>query len=172
MISWAALVLAFVTLQRIGELVLARRNTARLLARGEIEKSREHYPAIVAVHAVWLAGLWLLAAAAPINRLWLAVFIVTEVLRIWVLWSLGERWTTRIIVVPGEKRVRRGPYRFLNHPNYLVVIIEIAVVPLMFGLIAFAVVFSALNAVVLMVRIPAEMRALVEAESAAGASAH
>ncbi len=168
MIGWAALILAFVTVQRLAELVIAQRNTARLIANGGVEKSPGHYPAIVIVHAAWLIGLWVLAANAPINLGWLAVFVVTEALRLWVLLSLGERWTTRIIVVPGEELVKRGPYRFLSHPNYVVVIIEIAVVPLMFGMAAYAIVFSVLNAILLAIRIPAEARALAEAQGAAG----
>jgi methyltransferase len=172
MIVWSTLVLALVTLQRVSELILARRNTANLLARGAIEKSPAHYPAIVAVHSIWLAGLWLLGAGAPINLFWLAVFIFTQIMRFWVLWSLGARWTTRIIVVPGENLIRRGPYRLVDHPNYIVVTAEIAVLPLMFGLTTFAVVFSILNAGILMVRIPAETRALADVQSKSGAPVH
>ncbi|MGZ6014917.1 MAG: isoprenylcysteine carboxyl methyltransferase family protein, partial [Phenylobacterium sp.] len=90
-------VLALVTLQRLGELVLARRNTARMLARGAVEAAPGHYPAIVALHAAWLLGLWLLAWNRPVSLSWLGLFIVLEAARVWVLLSLGERWTTRII---------------------------------------------------------------------------
>ncbi len=121
--------LAFVTLQRLGELVLANRNTRALRARGAIEVGAAHYPLIVALHAAWLAGLWLLAWNRPVELVWLAVFISLQLARVWVIASLGARWTTRIIVLPGEALVRRGPYRFVSHPNYLVVAGEIAALP-------------------------------------------
>jgi len=156
----AVVVLALVTAQRLGELVLARRNTRRLLARGGVESGAGHYPLIVGLHAAWLLGLWGLAWDRPIQPAWLAVYLALQVLRAWILLTLGSRWTTRIITVPGETLVRRGPYRFLSHPNYLVVVGEIAALPLVFGLWAFAFLFSALNALVLAVRLRAETQAL------------
>ena len=154
------IVLALVTAQRLGELVLANRNTARLKAQGAIEVGAGHYPLIVALHATWLAGLWVLAWDRPVQMGWLAVFVVLQALRVWVIASLGGRWTTRIIVLPGAPLVRRGPYRYVSHPNYLVVAAEIAVLPLAFGLPAFAMLFFLLNAIVLTVRIRAEGGAL------------
>jgi methyltransferase len=162
----SVLVLALVTLQRLGELVLANRNTRALRARGAIEVGAGHYPLIVALHAAWLAGLWLLAWNRPVNLAWLAVFIVLQLLRVWVIASLGRRWTTRIIMLPGESLVRRGPYRFVSHPNYMVVAGEIAALPLTFGLGVYALVFSLLNAAVLYVRISAENKSLAEAPPA------
>ena len=153
-------ILGFVTLQRAAELPLARANTRALLAAGGREVAPRHYPLIVAVHAGWLAALWWLAPGRPIDPAMLGLFALLEVGRVWVLRTLGPRWTTRIIVVPGETLVARGPYRFLNHPNYLVVIGELAVLPLVFGLWKAAVVFSALNLAVLAIRIGAENRAL------------
>lgn len=156
-------VLAFVTVQRLGELVLANRNTKRLLAKGGVERGAEHYPLIVGLHAAWLGGLWLLAWDRSASLAWLALFVVLQAGRVWVLASLGPRWTTRIITVPGERLVKRGPYRFFPHPNYAVVAGEMLVLPLVFGLWAYALVFSALNATVLVIRIRAEDRALREA---------
>jgi methyltransferase len=153
-------ILALVTAQRLGELVLARRNTAALLAKGGVERGAEHYPVIVGLHAAWLGGLWILAWDRPASLAWLAVYLVLQGLRAWVLVSLGSRWTTRIIVVPGETLVRRGPYRFIPHPNYVVVAAEIAVLPLVFGLAGYAIVFSLLNASVLWLRIRTENAAL------------
>ncbi len=153
-------VLALVSLQRGSELVIARRNTRRLLARGAVEVAPGHYPLIVLLHAAWLAGLWLLAWDRAVDLRWLAAFALLEAARLWVLASLGARWTTRIVVLPGAPLVRRGPYRFLSHPNYLVVAGEIAVLPLAFNLPLYALVFSLLNAGVLFVRIRAETRAL------------
>jgi methyltransferase len=149
-----------VTLQRLGELWLSRRNTSRLLAQGAREHSPGHYPLIVAVHALWLVGLWWLAIFRPIDAFWLAMFVAIEVLRVWVLATLGARWTTRIIVLPDGPLVREGPYRFIKHPNYLVVVAEIVVLPLVFGLWQLALIFTALNAAVLAIRIRAEDRAL------------
>jgi methyltransferase len=154
------LILALVTAQRLGELALARRNTRKLLARGAVEVGAEHYPLIVGLHVAWLGGLWALGWDRPANLAWLAFYLVLQVLRIWTLASLGERWTTRILVVPGEAPVRRGPYRLVPHPNYLVVVGELAVLPMVFGLPAYALAFSLLNASVLWVRIAVETAAL------------
>jgi methyltransferase len=153
-------VLGLVTAQRVGELVYANRNTRRLLARGAVEVGAEHYPLIVGLHAAWLAGLWVVAWDRPLSAAWLAVYLVLQALRVWTLASLGGRWTTRIIVLRGEPLVRRGPYRYVPHPNYLIVAAEIAVLPLVFGVWAYAAVFSALNASLLWIRIRAEDRAL------------
>lgn len=153
-------VLALVTLQRLGELWLANRNTRALLARGGVETGAKHYPLIVGLHALWLAGLWALGWNRPIDLFGLAVFVALQLLRVWVIASLGSRWTTRIISLPGEALVQRGPYRFLRHPNYVVVVGEIAALPLAFGLPSYALIFSALNALVLWVRIRAEDRTL------------
>lgn len=152
--------LAFVTLQRLVELPIARANTKRLLAQGGHEVGASHYPLIVALHAAWLITLWWLAPGRPIDIPFLLLFLLIEAGRVWVLRTLGDRWTTRIIVVPGETLVQRGPYRFVRHPNYLVVISEIAVLPLVFGLWDIAIIFSLLNAAILVVRIRAENRAL------------
>jgi len=157
------LVLGFVTLERLAELVWARRNTRRLLAQGAQEAAPGHYPLIVILHAAWLAGLWLLAWNRPVVLPWLGVFAVLQAGRLWVLATLGERWTTRIIVLPGVPLVRRGPYRLIPHPNYAVVAGEILMLPLAFGLLGYGLVFSLLNAAVLWVRIHAEETALSRA---------
>jgi methyltransferase len=153
-------ILALVTIERLGELWLANRNTKRLLAEGAQEHGAGHYPLIVALHASWLLALWWLAPTQPIEPLWLALFFLIEIGRLWVLATLGERWTTRIIVLPDAPLVRRGPYRFLDHPNYVVVISEILVLPLAFGLWRTALLFSAINAILLTIRIHTENRAL------------
>jgi methyltransferase len=154
------IILTLVTIQRLGELWLSRRNTRRLLAQGAREHARGHYWLIVALHAAWLIALWLLAPSRAIDGFWLAMFILLELARIWVIASLGSRWSTRIIVLPEAQLVRRGPYRWLNHPNYWVVAGEIAVLPLVFGLWSLAVVFTLLNAALLGFRIRQENRAL------------
>ena len=154
------IILLLVTLQRVGELWLSRRNTRRLLADGAREHAPGHYPLIVAVHVLWLGALWWLAPLRPIDGFWLGMFVLVEIARVWVLVSLGPRWTTRIIVLPEAPLIRRGPYRFFNHPNYLVVVAEIAVLPLVFGLWPVALAFTVLNAAVLAIRIRAENQAL------------
>jgi methyltransferase len=163
-VTLAAAVLALVTLQRLGELVLAAHNTRALRARGAFEVGSKHYPLIVAVHAAWLATLWLFGRNQPVNLFALAGFVVLQGLRVWVLATLGSRWTTRIIVLPGEPLIARGPYRFLSHPNYVIVVAEIALLPLALHLPVLALVFTILNALVLFIRIRTEARAL----SAAG----
>ena len=160
MIWPAVAILGFVTLQRLLEMRLADSHSRKLLAQGGVEHGREHYPFIVALHAAWLAALWWWAPGRTISIPLLVLFAVLQIGRVWVIRSLGDRWTTRIIVKPGAPLVRRGPYRFVNHPNYLIVAAEIAVLPLVFGLWQLAVLFSALNAIVLTVRIRAENRAL------------
>jgi methyltransferase len=151
-----SILLAFLTAQRLAELWWAKQNEARLLASGAIEYRWSHLPLIVLLHAAWLTGLWLLAYDRPVEPVLLALFVVLQIARLWVLVTLGRRWTIRIIVAPGEQLVARGPYRFLRHPNYAVVSGEIAVVPLALGLPIYALVFSVLNAAVLTIRITAE----------------
>ena len=103
------------------------------MARGAVEVAPGHYPLIVAVHAAWLISLWVFGHDQPVNVVALAVYLVLQGFRFWVMWTLGSRWTTRIIVLPGEPLVSAGPYRFLSHPNYAVVAGEIAVLPLVAG---------------------------------------
>jgi len=162
------LVLLLITGQRIVELGLAGRNTKRLLARGAVEAGADHYPLVIALHASWLVGLWLLAWREPVSIFWLVVYLAIQILRVWVIVSLGERWTTRIITLPGEPLVRRGPYRFFSHPNYVVVTAEIVAAPLMFGMPVYALVFFVLNAALLWIRIRTEDAALAASGGASG----
>ncbi len=148
--------LAFVTLQRLAELIYARHNTAALLDRGARECAPEHYPFMVAMHAAWLIGLWLLAIGRPVDLVWFLLFMVLQGLRLWVLATLRDRWTTRIIILPRAALVTKGPYRFLSHPNYTVVVGEIAVLPFAFGMPLYAAIFSLLNGIILVIRIRAE----------------
>ena len=158
--SVATIILLLVTAQRLGELVLARRNTSRLLAKGAIEIGPGHYPLVVALHAAWLVSLWIWGRDQDVNVLALIGFAVMQGLRLWVLATLGERWTTRIIVLPGAPLVAAGPYKYLSHPNYAVVAGEIALLPLALHLPWLALIFTLLNAAVLFIRIRVEARAL------------
>ena len=162
----AEVILALVTIQRGAELALSRSNTQRLIARGAIEIAAGHYPLIVAVHASWLVSLWALGHDQPVNLLALAIYLALQGLRIWVMATLGSRWTTRIIVLPNAALVTAGPYRFLRHPNYAVVAGEIAVLPLMLYLPWLAILFTVLNALVLSIRVRAENRGLDRAQEA------
>ena len=165
-VTWAAVaILGFVTLQRLVELRLADRNSSRLLADGAVEFGRAHYPFIIALHMLWLAALWWWAPGRAIDIPLLVLFALLQLGRVWVISTLGERWTTRIIVKPGATLVRKGPYRFLNHPNYLIVTLEIAVLPLVFGLWRIALLFSLLNAAILAIRIGEENKALASLRS-------
>jgi methyltransferase len=161
----AELILALVTAQRAAELVLSYRNTSRLIARGAVEVAPNHYPLMVAVHALWLVALWVFGHDQPVNIPALIVYLVLQGLRLWVMRTLGARWTTRIIVLPGETLVSAGPYRYLTHPNYAVVAGEIAMLPLVVGLPWIAVAFTILNAVALFIRIRAENRGLEPSRS-------
>ncbi len=155
----AVLFLAYVILERLIELPIATRNTKRLIAAGGVEHSPGHYPLIVAVHALWIATMLWFGHDNPVSYVWLGVYAVLQVLRIYILGTLGKRWTTRIIVLRNEHRVTKGPFGFVPHPNYMLVIAEILVAPLVLGLWEVAAVFGALNAMVLTIRISAEERA-------------
>ena len=162
-VSIAVVIVLLVVLQRLAELVHARRNTARLRAEGGIEHGARHYPLIVLLHGSWLAAIAVFAdPAAPLNHLLLGAFVLLQGARLWVIASLGRHWTTRIMTVPGAPLVLRGPYRYLRHPNYLIVAAEIALLPLVFGEWAIAVVFSAFKFALLRHRIRVENAALME----------
>lgn len=161
------LILGLVTLQRLAELIVARHNTRALLARGAYEVGAGHYPLIVGLHAAWLATLWWLAPGRPVSWPLIALFLTLQIGRLWVLATLGQRWTTRIIILPGAPLVTSGPFRFVRHPNYMIVVAEIALLPLAFGLWEAALIFSLLNAAVLAVRIRAEEKALASQRQSA-----
>lgn len=158
---WLWLIVAVVALQRLGELFLAQRNTRRLLAQGGREHGAGHYPVIVLLHVSWLAALVVfIAPQTQPDPVWLAILIILQAARIWVIASLGGRWTTRIIVMPQAPLVARGPYRWMRHPNYAVVAAEIVALPMVFGAFWIALVFTLLNGAVLAWRIREEDRAL------------
>ena len=161
--QWAALL---VGLQRLGELWLSRRNARRLLAEGGREIGAGHYPLLIAVHVGWLAAIFfLIPADAPVYWPLVAAYLVVQAGRVWVIASLGRFWTTRVIDMPGTPLVRRGPYRWLRHPNYLVVALEVALLPLAFGAWEIALAFSLANLAVLAWRLRVETVALARREA-------
>jgi methyltransferase len=156
------IVLALVALQRAVELLFAARNTRRLLAMGGIETGAVQYPFFILLHAAWLASMIAFVPPSTVPNWWLlGLYAAVQPLRVWTIATLGPRWTTRIITLPGSPLVRAGPYRIFRHPNYAVVCTEIAVLPLAFGAVELAIVFSILNASLLSWRIRVEERALI-----------
>ncbi len=155
------LLIGFIVLQRLIELMVSRINTRRLLQEGAIEHGARHYPVIVVLHMAWIASLVVFVPAdTPVSVFLLVVFIALQLARIWVLASLGRYWTTRIISHPDDPIVRRGPFRWVRHPNYLIVEAEIIVVPLIAGAWELAAIFGGANALVLAWRIWVEEKAL------------
>lgn len=154
LVTW---VLIYIVAQRLGELVYANRNTKRLLSEGGEEFGADHYHWFIFLHSAWLAIIFLMVdPLRELNPIVLALFVGTQVLRVWTLASIGRWWTTRIISAPHFDLAKRGPYKFISHPNYLVVVLEIAIVPLLMGLPWVALLFTILNAILLRHRIGVE----------------
>jgi methyltransferase len=160
---WAQIVFAYVVIQRLAELVYANANTRRLLSEGGREHGERHYPLFIILHGGWLISIALFAVPEnQPNLILINAFVASQTFRFWTLASIGRWWTTRIISAPHFPRVKKGPYRFIKHPNYALVIVEIALLPLLLGAPAMAITFSALNAALLWWRIRVENAVLVE----------
>jgi methyltransferase len=167
--SPVAVAVTLVAAQRLAELAWSNRNLRRLRRRGAVEHGRTHYPLIVALHILWLGSLVLLVP--PETRpdpVFIGLYIALQVVRVWAIVSLGPYWTTRVVTVPDAPLVANGPYRFLRHPVYAVVIAEIALLPLAFGAWRIALLFSLANLALLAWRITVEERA-IEGRRAIGA---
>jgi methyltransferase len=156
----ALIILTLVSLQRLSELVIAKRNTQGLIAKGAVEHGAAHYPVMVLLHASWLAGLWWFGWSAAIIWPFMLAYIALQAFRIWILATLGSRWTTRILTVPDETLVAKGPYKYVRHPNYVLVLLEVPLLPLAFGLLWFAALYGVLNIAMLYWRIKIEDQAL------------
>jgi methyltransferase len=154
----AALILL---LQRGLEELHSQRNTRRLLAQGAHEEGRDYYPVVATTHLAWIAGIALLISpGAALNLPALLLFLALQPVRYWIIATLGRLWTHRIIAVPDAALVTRGPYRFMSHPNYAVSVLETALLPLAFGQLAFALLFTAVWGAVLRYKISLEDGAL------------
>ncbi|WP_337018780.1 isoprenylcysteine carboxyl methyltransferase family protein [Oceanobacillus massiliensis] len=158
-----------IVLQRLIELVIARSNERWMKERGAIEKEADHYKWFIRLHTLFFISIlletWLNNNIDyPLNYTLLAIFILTQLVRIWCIYSLGRFWNTKIIILPGEELVSKGPYKFVKHPNYIIVGIELFVIPLLFGAIYTAIIFPLLHIMKLTVHIPAEERALNEVQ--------
>jgi len=165
MVTWFTLVISIVVLQRLIELLIAKRNTRYAKAAGGYEIGKEHYPLMVLLHVSFFFSLILetsLKGNLQIKPVpvFLTIFLIAQILRIWVLATLGKMWNTRVFIIPNSKPVTGGPYRYVKHPNYLLVITEIATLPLAFGAIGTAIIFSVLNLLVLKKRIRVEEEGL------------
>ena len=165
---------ALVGLERVAELVVSHRNAGWSISRGGVESGRRHYPVMVALHVGLLGGAlvevwWARPEFVPLLG-WtaLALVLASQSLRWWCIATLGRQWNTRVIVVPGLPLVRRGPYRWLSHPNYVAVVVEGAALPLVHSAWVTAVVFTVANAAVLTVRIRTENAALQAAVTGVG----
>jgi len=160
---WLYLIIALVALQRLAEMRLAARNTRLLKAEGAIEIGAQHYPLFILLHTSWLLAILFTTPENTLVNWWLlSAFGILQLGRVWVIATLGRFWTTRIISLPGAPLIKKGPYRFFSHPNYLIVIGEIALLPLVFGNWPVAIIWSVLNALLLAWRIRVENRALKE----------
>ena len=161
-------VVGFVIIQRIAELFVARRNELWIRAQGGFEAGKSHYPFMVAIHVGFFVSLIIefLLFDRSIPSYWMllfALFIALQIMRVWVISSLGRFWNTKILILPGANVVKKGPFNYIRHPNYTVVTLEIITIPLMFGAYFTAIVFTLLNLAILSIRIPTEEAALKEA---------
>lgn len=159
--------IGFIIFQRITELVIAKRNEKWMKSQGAIEFGRGHYPAMVAIHTAFFLSfiLEVIYFQKDLSAYWpllFTVFLITQAMRVWALTSLGRFWNTKIIILPGAEVIKKGPYKLIKHPNYLIVAVELIVIPLIFNAFVTMIAFTLLNIMILSIRIPAEERALKE----------
>lgn len=166
LIKWSPLhlLLVLAIVQRLSELRVSKRNDRKLREKGAIEFGKDHYPAIVALHTLWFVVMIaeIVVLSRPVNPFWpvlVPIWFAAQGLRYWTLRTLGDRWTTRVLVLQGETPITGGPFKYIRHPNYLAVIVEILVLPLIFSCYITAVTFSLVNAILLTIRIRTEGRA-------------
>jgi methyltransferase len=152
-------------MQRIGELLFAKRNEKLLLQKGAFEIGGEHYKWIVGLHVSFFLSLLTEVVISSYSLsnywpLWFSLFLLLQIGRIWTIYSLGIHWNTKVIILPNEKPIKKGPYRYMKHPNYLIVALELIVIPCLFEAYATMIVFSLMNMILMMIRIPLEEQGL------------
>lgn len=156
-----------IIIQRLLELLIAKRNEKWMKGQGALEFGRGHYQVMVMMHSLFFVVLLFekITFNRTVSPLWpflLIIFVFAQLVRVWALTSLGRYWNTKILVLPNVEVIRKGPYRYIKHPNYLVVSIELLVIPLLFGAYFTVCLFTLMNVIMLSIRIPAEERALTE----------
>lgn len=161
------IIITLVIVQRIIELIIAKRNEAIMLSKGAYEVGKEHYPYMIALHTFFFLSLMIEVmyfhlTTSVLFPILFSFFIIVQCIRVWCLTSLGQFWNTKIIILPGANVVKKGPYKFFRHPNYVVVSTEIVLLPLMFEAYFTAILFTLLNLAILSIRIPIEEKALIE----------
>lgn len=159
------IILLFIIAQRISELIIAKRNERWMKARGGIETGEKHYIWFVLLHSLFFAAViveaWLRDGGdAGLNFFLFFIFVITQIARIWCIIALGKFWNTKIIVLPDYPLIKKGPYKYVKHPNYIIVGIELFIIPLLFGAFITAIIFPVLHILLLTIRIPSEERAL------------
>lgn len=163
---WAVVFLLVIIIQRLVEVAIAKSNEKWMKSQGAQEFGQSHYRLMVLMHTAFFVcliteGLWLKPSISSLWPLWIGLFILTQIARIWVLTSLGKYWNTKIIVLPNAKVVSKGPYRFVRHPNYVIVTIELIIIPLAFNAFVTLFLFAVLNQIILTIRIQEEEKALI-----------
>lgn len=161
------IILIFIICQRLIELLIAKSNEQWMKKRGGVEVGEDHHKWFVIVHILFFISIIsesfiINKQTVHINYMLLFIFIITQVARFWCIYSLGRFWNTKIIVLPGTSLIQKGPYKYIKHPNYIIVGIELIVIPLLFGAYLTAVIFPILHILLLRIRIPIENKALLE----------
>ena len=166
MAIWMWVLLIIIICQRLGELIIAKKNERWLKERGGVENGEEHYKWFILLHISFFLCLLIETMVNykvdySINHILMAVFILTQIGRVWCIYSLGRFWNTKIITLPGTNLIKKGPYKYMKHPNYVIVGIELFIIPFMFGAYLTAFIFPILHVLLLRIRIPQEEEALV-----------
>lgn len=161
------LIFIFICLQRIVELVIAKRNEKWMLQRGGVEWGKEHYKWFIVVHTMFFFSILIevsLRDFPMLNGYVFAIFVILQIARVWCIQSLGRYWNTKIIILPNRTLVSRGPYKYVKHPNYIIVGMELFIIPLLFGAYITAFLFPFFHILLMTIRIPSENEALSEVE--------
>lgn len=165
--KWLFGLFLFLISQRLIELFIAKRNEKWMKKRGGIEKGEGHYRWFIIIHILFFISILAETFIRSnqmiyVNYILLFIFIITQMGRFWCIYSLGRFWNTKVIILPGEPIIKKGPYKYIKHPNYIIVGVELFVIPLLFGAYVTAIIFPILHILLLRMRIPIENKALLE----------